>query len=201
MHPLTVTDDREEQNLQQGSFDAIPQSSLGAIGLAKLHCSDRSVGRHALLCARAARSPLKEDETMKAQTATTALTARQIMQKPVLATTARASARDIAAQLVRNEFSGMPVAERDGTVVGIVTEADILRALAEGRALETLTASDIMTAKPASVDVETPITEIIKILQEHRILRVPVTEREHLVGIISRSDIIRAVLEPEFMAF
>jgi CBS domain-containing protein len=138
---------------------------------------------------------------MKAQTATTVLTAGQIMQKPVLATTPRASARDIAAQLVRNEFSGMPVAERDGTVVGIVTEADILRALAEGKALETLTASDIMTAKPASVDVETPITEIIKILQEHRILRVPVTEREHLVGIISRSDIIRAVLEPEFMAF
>jgi CBS domain-containing protein len=73
--------------------------------------------------------------------------------------------------------------------------------LAEGRALETLTASDIMTAKPASVDVEAPITEIIKILQEHRILRVPVTEGGRLVGIISRSDIIRAVLEPEFMAF
>ena len=138
---------------------------------------------------------------MKAQTATTVLTAGQIMQKPVLATTARASARDVAAQLVRNEFSGMPVAERDGTVVGIVTEADILRALGEGKALETLTASDIMTAKPASVDVETPITEIIQILQEHRIIRVPVTERGHLVGIISRSDIIRAVLEPEFMAF
>jgi CBS domain-containing protein len=95
----------------------------------------------------------------------------------------------------------MPVAERDGTVVGIVTEADILRVLGEGKALETLTASDIMTPKPASVDAETPITDVIKVLQEHRILRVPVTEREHLVGIISRSDIIRAVLEPEFMAF
>src|SRR5678815_783795 len=87
---------------------------------------------------------------MKAQTATTVLTAGQIMQKPVVATTTRASARDIAAQLVRNEFSGMPVTERDGTVVGIVTEADILRALGEGKALETLTASDIMTAKPTT---------------------------------------------------
>ena len=138
---------------------------------------------------------------MKAQTATTVLTAGQIMQKPVVATTTRASARDIAAQLVRNEFSGMPVTERDGTVVGIVTEADILRVLGEGKALETLTASDIMTAKPTTVDMEAPITEIIQVLQEHRILRVPVTEREHLVGIISRSDIIRAVLEPEFMVF
>ena len=138
---------------------------------------------------------------MKAQTATTVLTAGQIMQKPVLATTMRASARDVAAQLVRNEFSGMPVAERDGTLMGVVTEADILRALGEGKALETLTAGDIMTEKPATVDLEAPITEVIQILQEHRILRVPVTERGRLVGIISRSDIIRAVLEPEFMAF
>lgn len=138
---------------------------------------------------------------MKAQTATTVLTAGQIMQKPVLATTMRASARDVAAQLVRNEFSGMPVAERDGTLTGVVTEADILRVLGEGKALETLTAADIMTEKPATVDLEAPITEVIQILQEHRILRVPVTERGRLVGIISRSDIIRAVLEPEFMAF
>jgi CBS domain-containing protein len=85
--------------------------------------------------------------------------------------------------------------------MGVVTEADILRVLSEGKALETLTAGDIMTEKPATVDVEAPITEVIQILQEHRILRVPVTERGRLVGIISRSDIIRAVLEPEFMAF
>ena len=138
---------------------------------------------------------------MKAQTATTVLTAGQIMQKPVIATTTRASARVIAAQLIRNEFSGMPVAERDGTLMGVVTEADILRVLGEGKALETLTAADIMTEKPATVDLEAPIREVIQILQEHRILRVPVTERGRLVGIISRSDIIRAVLEPEFMAF
>jgi len=138
---------------------------------------------------------------MKAQTAATVLTAGQIMQKPVLATTMRASARDVAAQLVRNEFSGMPVAERDGTLMGVVTEADILRVLGEGKALETLTAADIMTEKPATVDLEAPIREVIQILQEHRILRVPVMERGRLVGIISRSDIIRAVLEPEFMAF
>ncbi len=138
---------------------------------------------------------------MKAQTATTVLTAGQIMQKPVLATTTRASARDVAAQLVRNEFSGMPVAERDGTVLGVVTEADILRVLGEAKALETLTAGDIMSEKPTTVDLQAPITEVIQILQEHHILRVPVTERGRLVGIISRSDIIRAVLEPEFLAF
>ena len=93
-------------------------------------------------------------------------TARQIMQKPVFATTPRASVRDVASQLVANGFSGMPVAERDGTVVGIVTEADILRALVEGKALETLAAADIMSTSPTTVDVDTPAEEVMNLLQE-----------------------------------
>jgi CBS domain-containing protein len=127
--------------------------------------------------------------------------AREIMQRPVLATTVRASVRDIASQLVGNGFSGMPVADRDGTVVGVITEADIIKALVEEKPLETLTAYDIMSPNPTTVDVETPLDEVMKVLQEHHILRVPVTDRGKLIGIISRSDLIKAVLEPEFMAF
>jgi len=140
---------------------------------------------------------------MKAQIEkeTVLIKAREIMQKPVLATTARASVRDIAGQLVGNGFSGMPVADRDGTVLGVITEADIIKALVDGKALETLTAYDIMTANPTTVDVDTPIEEVMKALEEHHILRVPVTERGKLTGIVSRSDLIKAVLEPEFMAF
>jgi predicted transcriptional regulator len=82
--------------------------------------------------------------------------AAQIMQKPVLATTPRASVRDIATQLVVNEFIGMPVAEVDGRVLGLITEADILKALTEGKRLETLTAQDIMSSHPITVDVEPP---------------------------------------------
>jgi CBS domain-containing protein len=126
---------------------------------------------------------------------------REIMQRPVLATTTRASVRDIAAQLVGNGFSGMPVTERDGTVVGVITEADIIKALVDAKPLATLTAWEIMTTTPTTVDVETPLGEVTKILQEHHIVRVPVTDRGKLVGIVSRSDVIKAVLEPEFMAF
>ena len=95
----------------------------------------------------------------------------------------------------------MPVAERDGQVVGIITEADILRALAEHKTLETLTTSNIMSSKPTVVDVDTPMEQVISLLRESHILRVPVVEEGKLVGIISRSDIIRAVLEPEFIVF
>jgi CBS domain-containing protein len=124
----------------------------------------------------------------------------QIMQKPVLATMPHASVRDVALQLVSNGISGMPVVERDGTVRGIITEADILRVKIEER-LESLKAGDIMSSNPIGVERDTPINEIKLLLQEYHIMRVPVTENGKLIGIISRSDIIKAMLHPEFMIF
>ena len=131
----------------------------------------------------------------------TSIKAKQIMQKPVIAATPRASLRDVAIQLVSNEFSGMPVAAPDGRVIGVVTEADIVRALVEGKRLENLTATDVMTGPPITVDVDTLIEDVMKRLKENNIVRVPVTAENTLVGIISRRDVIRTVLEPEFMAF
>ena len=125
----------------------------------------------------------------------------EVMHRRVLATTPRASVRDIATQLVVNGISGMPVAERGGTVLGVITEADILESLMEGKKLEKLTAADIMSEEPITVDMETSVDEVIKILNEEGIVRVPVTEKGELVGIISRIDVIRAVLEPEFITF
>ncbi len=127
--------------------------------------------------------------------------AKEIMNKPVLATTPQASVRDIAAKLVVSKISGMPVADRGGTVLGIITEADILRALIEGKRLETLTARDIMSTDLVTADVEATMADVMKLLNEEGVLRVPVTDRGLLVGIISRADIIRAVLEPEFISF
>jgi CBS domain-containing protein len=119
----------------------------------------------------------------------------------VLATTPRASVRDIAAQIVLNGISGMPVTEREGTVLGVITEADVLEALHNGKKLEKLTAEDIMSDNPVTVDTETDIEKVIQLLNEEGIVRVPVTEKGKLVGIISRGDVIKAVLEPEFMTF
>jgi predicted transcriptional regulator len=123
------------------------------------------------------------------------------MQRPVLATTPRASVRDIAAQIVMNEISGMPVTEKTGEIVGVITEADILGALMDGKKLENLTAQDIMSADPITVDMDTPMNEVMKRLEENGVLRLPVTSHGKVVGIISRRDIIRSVLEPEFMTF
>ena len=125
----------------------------------------------------------------------------EIMTKPVIATTPRASVRDIATQLVTNGFSGMPVAQKDGTVIGIITEYDILMAISEGTPLEKLIAEEIMSKAPLTVDVDTEVEEAIRLFEERVILRVPVTNKGKLVGILSRVDVIKSVLEPEFITF
>lgn len=127
--------------------------------------------------------------------------ASEVMQRPVLATTPRASVRDIATQIVMNEISGMPVTENNGEIIGIITEADILGALMDGKKLESLTAQDIMSTDPITVDMDMQMNEVMKLLEENGVLRLPVTSRGKVVGIISRRDIIKSVLEPEFMTF
>jgi CBS domain-containing protein len=136
-----------------------------------------------------------------AKSAAVPFAAKEIMQTPVIAATPQASLRDLAARLVTNEFSGMPVADPDGRVVGVITEADIIRALLEGKRLENLTAGQVMTGPALTVDAKTPLEEVMKCLVEHKIVRVPVTADGKLVGIIARRDLIRALIEPEFMVF
>jgi len=129
------------------------------------------------------------------------MTAGEIMTSPVLATTAQASVRDVAAKLLMNEITGMPVADRAGKVLGVITQGDILAVLTERKKLEALTAGEIMSKDPITVEVGASMAEVMQVLNEEGILRVPVTNEGKLVGIISREDIIRAVVEAEFLSF
>ena len=56
----------------------------------------------------------------------------------------------------------MPVAGPDGRVMGVVTESDIVRTLIAGKRLEGLTAGEVMTGTPITVEVETPIEDVMK---------------------------------------
>lgn len=145
--------------------------------------------------------PQKSTAAVKRALSPTPITAKDIMQSPVIAATPLATLRDVATQLMNNEFSGMPVAASDGRLIGVITESDIVRTLIEGRRLENLTAGEVMTGPPIAVDVGTEIEQVMKSLEDNRIVRVPVTDQDKLVGIISRRDVIRAFLEPEFIAF
>ncbi len=130
------------------------------------------------------------------------LRAAAIMRRPVVAATDTTTARDVAIELLMGEFTGLPVAEPDGTIVGIVTELDLLKALRLGKPLETTMATDIMSQGVVTVDVDTPVERVMEMFEALDIIRVPVTDKDGaLVGIISRTDILKALIRPKFMYF
>ncbi|MEE9590898.1 MAG: CBS domain-containing protein, partial [Thermodesulfobacteriota bacterium] len=98
-------------------------------------------------------------------------------------------------------YSGMPVTDENGRVVGIVTEFDLLEQLRQEKELARLTAEDIMVKDAMTVDVNTPIDDAFNIMLDRNIIRLPVTEEDKLVGIIARCDILRVYIEPEFTTY
>jgi CBS domain-containing protein len=129
------------------------------------------------------------------------LKARDVMVRPVVAARKNAPVRDVVFQFLNGFYSGMPVTDDQGSVIGVVTELDILEAVLGGKELVKITAGDIMTAKPITADVETPLAEVVKIMKEKNIIRLPVTEEGKLVGIVARCDILTTLIEPEFVTY
>ncbi len=127
--------------------------------------------------------------------------ARELMTRPVVSARKNASARDISFQLLTGLYSGMPVTDDDGRVIGMVTEFDILAQIEKGKELAKLTAGDIMTKNVLTVDVNAPVEEVIKIVLDKNVIRLPVTEKGKLVGVIARCDILKNYMEPEFVTY
>lgn len=130
-----------------------------------------------------------------------AIYAEEIMTQPVVAVSPSTTVRDVAIQMFLGGFSGMPVARTDGAMIGIVTEFDVIRAIRAGHRIETTLVEEIMTTQVISVDVTTPLDEVLDVLESAHIMRVPVTEDGRLVGVISRPDILKAYVEPNFLEF
>ena len=142
--------------------------------------------------------------------------ARDIMVSPVITTGENETVRDVARLLATKRISAVPVVDSAGKLVGIVTEADLMRRIETGtehphswwlsfflgdRALaadyvksHATKVKDIMTRDVKSALPETPLFEIADMFEEHHIKRVPiVTSAGDLVGIVSRANIIQAI--------
>ncbi len=127
------------------------------------------------------------------------MVARDIMNKIVTAAKKNTIGRDLAIKLLSGMYSGLPVVDDKGKVVGVVSEFDLLKAVKEGKKLEQVTAEDIMSKNPICVSENTPVEEIIDLMMKHNIIRVPVVRNDNLVGVISRCDILSSIVEPEFV--
>jgi len=127
------------------------------------------------------------------------MVAKDIMNKIVTAAKKNTIGRDLVIKLLSGMYSGLPVVDDKGKVVGVVSEFDLLKAIRNGKALEQVKAEDIMSKNPICVSENTPVKEVIDLMMKHNIIRVPVVRNDNLVGVISRCDILSSIVEPEFV--
>ena len=141
--------------------------------------------------------------------------ARDIMSTKVVTVSPSTSVRDVAGLMVEKHVSGLPVLNDNGTLVGMVSEGDLLRrpeigtekhrrrwvsffSGVDSQAREftkshALRASDVMTEQVIHVSEETPLGDVVALMEKHNIKRLPVLSDGELVGIVSRADLLRAL--------
>jgi CBS domain-containing protein len=112
--------------------------------------------------------------------------AKDIMTKDVITVSPTASVRNLAMTLIKNQISGAPVAGKNGKIIGVVSEADIVAK--KGKDVKTIMSKNII-----SVTEDTAVEDIARLMTTHRIKRLPVMRGQDVVGIVSRADIVSAI--------
>ena len=124
-----------------------------------------------------------------------ALKASQIMEADVVARRPENTWKQIADLMSHGGFGNVPITDKDKTLLGIITEFDLLKVLIEGKSVENITAGDIMTTNVVSVSEATNSMEIINILETKHLIRVPVLRNGKLVGIVARRDVLFSFIQ------
>jgi CBS domain-containing protein len=139
-----------------------------------------------------------------------------VMKRRVISVSAETSIDDAIELMLKRRISGLPVVDHEGGLVGIVTEKDFLYRPEIGterrRSLwldallgptepahayvrsHGVKVKDVMTPAPLAVKPGTPLAEVVSSMESQNIKRLPVVDHGRLVGIVSRADLLRAVL-------
>jgi CBS domain-containing protein len=128
--------------------------------------------------------------------------AYDIMSIDIEAAKENATVSEVGTRLILRSINGIPIINDDGNVIGILTIIDILRAIRDGKNIDTLKAGDIMTKNPIVIDQETDMIEMIDIMDKKGIEMIPVVEQENdnrLIGVVSRKDIIEEKFNERFV--
>jgi chloride channel protein, CIC family len=116
------------------------------------------------------------------------LTAADVMQSSVETLESNLTLDAVMIAISKSHHRGFPVIEA-GKLVGIITQSDL--ASLNLRSPETLL-KEIMTPRPITVKANTALSDVLYLLNRYQLSRLPVTESNKLVGIITRTDIIRS---------
>jgi CBS domain-containing protein len=141
--------------------------------------------------------------------------AADVMTRNVISVPPDATVADAVELMLGRGISGLLVVDASGMLAGIVTEGDLLRRdelgtqrrrswwlrliASPGRQAADFTrahgrkVADVMTRDVLSVAADAPLTDIVALMEEHRVKRVPVLDGVRVVGVVSRADLLRAL--------
>lgn len=139
--------------------------------------------------------------------------AQDVMTTQVTTIEAGATVREAAKRMLARRVSALPVVDGRGRVIGIVSEGDLvrraelgteaarswwLRMFAEDEARDYIrthgaSVADVMSTPAIGVRRATPLHEVARLMEKHRVKRLPVLESGRLVGIVSRADLVRRI--------
>jgi CBS domain-containing protein len=149
----------------------------------------------------------------------TQLCARDLMTAEVITVSPETRAAELAQIFVGRGVSTVAVVDPAGRLQGIVTESDLIRRLADedeqprkgwlARQLEApnagaeryarrhaATAGELMARQVVTIRPEDSAAHAARLMEEHKIRRVLVTDREKILGVVSRADLVRALVAP-----
>lgn len=147
------------------------------------------------------------------------LKAKDIMTKEVITVYPETEIIQAAHILIDRHISGLPVVDKEGRLKGIICQSDLIAQqkkiplpsyfilfdgaipLTSSRHIEkevekmsAITVSEAMTTHPITVDPETNLEDIATLMVKHNIHTLPVLDRDWLVGIIGKEDILRTLM-------
>ena len=141
--------------------------------------------------------------------------AHQIMTRPVFTILPDATIVEAANLMLQRHISGLPVVDASGKLVGIVSEGDFIRRseigtqrrrsrflkliLGPGQAATDFVhehgckIAEIMTEEPVTISEDTPLADIVALMEKNKLKRLPVVKGEQVVGIVTRANLLQAV--------
>ena len=129
------------------------------------------------------------------------LTAAQFMQQDVVYFSKSVRAQSIAAAITTGNFGSVPIVDSDLKPIGMVSEYDLLKAMRQGKNLSEIYAGEIMSKPAVAVTVDSSAEEIMKVLEDKHLIRVPVVDQEgKLVGMLARRDLMKGYLQSQVPA-
>ena len=123
------------------------------------------------------------------------LQARDMMTEEVICVRKDTPVSQAIETMVNNHISGVPVVEEDMTLVGVLSEQDVLRLFHTHKEDGARTTGEFMTQPAIHFEEDAPLIDVCYRLRDCPIRRVPVTSEGKVTGIVSRADILKCTLQ------